>query len=451
MLSRPDFGATPAPAPDAPRAIAVAELNRSVRMMLERGFPQVVVRGEISNFTRAPSGHLYFALKDGAAQVRCVMWKARAAALDWRMADGVDVEVRATVTLYEARGDFQLNVEYARRAGAGALYEAFLRLKEKLAREGLFDPRAKRALPRLPRAIGIVTSPAAAALRDVLSTLARRAPMVPVIIYPTPVQGEGAGARIAAAIETAAERDETDVLIVCRGGGSIEDLWAFNEEIVARAIAGCAMPVVSGVGHETDFTIADFVADVRAPTPTAAAELAAPARDELVALLGEQRAALFRAMDATLSASRQRLDWAARGLMAPAQRLGEQGRRLADLARRLAAGAELGCRQAAARLDVAAAGLRLPDLHRPRLRLTALADRHARAGRGSRESAWRRLVAAETALAHLDPMRVLARGYAVVRTPAGVTVRDAAQLAAGDALEITLASGGARVRVEKPC
>ena len=450
MLSRPDFDATPAGAQSAPRAMAVAELNRAVRMMLERGFPQVLVRGEISNFTRAPSGHLYFALKDGAAQVRCVMWKARAAALDWRMADGIDVEVRAAVTLYEARGDFQLNVEAVKRAGAGALFEAFLRLKEKLAREGLFDPHTKRLLPRFPRAIGIVTSPAAAALRDVLTTLKRRAPMVPVIIYPTPVQGEGAGARIAAAIETAVERGETDVLIICRGGGSIEDLWAFNEEAVARAIAGSAIPVVSGVGHETDFTIADFVADVRAPTPTAAAELAVPARDELAASLADERDALFRAMDATLAACRQRLDWAARGLVAPSQRLVEQRRRLAELARRLGAGAVLGLRHSAARLDVASAGLRLPDLRGRQLRLAALADRHGRALRRSLESARRQLAAAETALAHLDPMRVLARGYAVVRTPAGEAVRDAARLTAGDALEITLARGGASVRVEKP-
>jgi len=450
MLSRPEFDAAPAPAVGSPRALAVAELNRSVRSMLERGFPQVLVRGEVSNFTRAPSGHLYFALKDGAAQVRCVMWKARAAALDWRMADGVDVEVRAAVTLYEARGDFQLNVEAVRRAGAGALYEAFLRLKEKLAREGLFDAGSKRALPRFPRAVGIVTSPAAAALRDVLTTLARRAPMVPVIIYPTPVQGEGAGARIAAAIEAAAERDETDLLIVCRGGGSIEDLWAFNEEVVARAIAGSAIPVVSGVGHETDFTIADFVADVRAPTPTAAAELAVPAREELAGMLAERRDALVRAMDVVLSAYQQRLDWAARGLVAPSQRLAEQDRRLTELARRLGAAALLGVRQSSARLEVAMAGLRVPDSRGHRARLTTLADRHVRAQRGRLDMASRRLAAAEAALSHLDPLRVLARGYAVVRKPDGQAVRDAAQLVPGDALDITLASGGASVRVEKP-
>jgi exodeoxyribonuclease VII large subunit len=450
MLSRPDFGPTPAGAAGSPRAMAVAELNRSVRGMLERGFPQVLVRGEVSNFTRAPSGHLYFALKDGAAQVRCVMWKARAAALDWRLADGAEVEVRAAVTLYEARGEFQLNVDLVRRAGAGALFEAFLRLKEKLAREGLFDAANKRALPRFPRAIGLVTSPAAAALRDVLTTLSRRAPMVPVIIYPTPVQGEGAALRIAAALETAAERDETDVLIVCRGGGSIEDLWAFNEEVVARAIAGSAIPVVSGVGHETDFTIADFVADMRAPTPTAAAELAVPARDELAALLADRRDALVRATDARLSACRQRLDWAARGLVAPSQRLAGQRGQLVELARRLGAAAGVGVRHAMARLEIAAAGLRLPDMRGHRVRLTMLTERQARAQRAQLERAGRRLAAAEAALAHLDPLRVLARGYAVVRTPAGQTVREGARLRAGEALEITLASGGASVRVEKP-
>jgi exodeoxyribonuclease VII large subunit len=450
MLSRPDFGAAAPAALAEARALGVAELNRSVRVMLERGFPLVRVRGEISNFTRAPSGHLYFALKDGAAQVRCVMWKVRAALLDWRPADGVEVEVRAAVTLYEARGDFQLNVESVRRAGAGALFEAFLRLKEKLAREGLFDPVAKRPLPRFPRAIGIVTSPAAAALHDVLTTLARRAPMVPVILYPVPVQGEGAAARIAAAIDTANRRDEADVLIVCRGGGSIEDLWAFNEEAVARAIAGSAIPVISGVGHETDFTIADFVADVRAPTPTAAAELAVPAREELAALVEQHWNALARAMNAHLSACRQRLDWAARGLIPPSQRLAEQRRQLAELGRRMGAGAMLGARRARTRAEVASARLRLPDLRRHQLRLAALAERQGRALHGMVDSATRRLAAAQVAIAHLDPMKVLARGYAVVRTPAGVAVRDGTRLAPGDALEITLARGGAGVRVEKP-
>ncbi|MBL8384780.1 MAG: exodeoxyribonuclease VII large subunit, partial [Burkholderiales bacterium] len=336
MLSRPDdFDAAAGPAP-AERVLAVSEFARSVRGLVERGFPAVLVRGEISNFTRAPSGHLYFALKDASAQVRCVMWRGRAALLQWRPGDGDAVEVRAAASFYEARGEFQLTVESVRRAGAGALFEAFLRLKDKLAREGLFDAARKRPLPEFPRAIGVVTSTAAAALHDVLTTLGRRAPMVPVVIYPAPVQGDGAAARLAQAVATASARAEVDVLIVCRGGGSIEDLWSFNDEGLARAIAACRMPVVAGVGHETDFTIADFAADVRAATPTAAAEAASPARDVLAARLAAVARGLARSVRDGLARRRQRLDYAVRDLQAPAERLAAARRRLAGAAAALA-------------------------------------------------------------------------------------------------------------------
>src|SRR5688572_17380583 len=259
-----------------PQILSVADLNRLAREIVERHLPLSWVAGEISNFKRYDSGHCYFTLKDETAQVDCVMFRTKAMLLPWKPENGMQVEVRAYATLYEARGRFQLTVEVMRRSGLGALYEAFERLKAKLEREGLFDPARKRVLPRFPRMIGVVTSPQAAALRDVLTTLERRSPGVPVIVYPTPVQGEGAGSRIADAVTKAANRAECDVLIVCRGGGSIEDLWAYNDEALARAIAASAIPVVSGVGHETDFTIADFVADVRAPTPTAAAQLVSP-------------------------------------------------------------------------------------------------------------------------------------------------------------------------------
>ena len=266
--------------PAAP-ILRVSALNRSVRDLLEHRLPLAWVAGEVSNFVQARSGHLYFSLKDSAAQVRCVMFRSRGMLLDWQPRDGMQVEVRALVTLYEPRGDFQLNVEFMRPAGLGALYEAFLRLRDKLEREGLFDPSAKRPLPAHPRAIGVITSRAAAALRDVLTTLRRRNPSIPVVVYPTAVQGEGAPAEIVAALAAAGRRGECDVLILCRGGGSIEDLWAFNDERVARAVRASPIPVVAGVGHETDFTIADFAADVRAPTPTAAAELVSPPRDQL--------------------------------------------------------------------------------------------------------------------------------------------------------------------------
>ena len=250
--------------------LSVSALARSVRDTLERRFPLLWVSGEVSNLRPASSGHWYFVLKDAHAQVRCVMFRNRNRLLDWPLREGMQVELQGLVTLYEARGDFQITVENMRRAGQGALYEAFLRLKDSLQRQGLFDAAAKRPLPSNPQRIGVITSLGAAALRDVLSTLARRNPSIAVIVYPTAVQGSGAEQEIARAIAVAGQRAECDVLILCRGGGSIEDLWSFNEEVVARAIRDCPLPLISGVGHETDFTIADFAADQRAPTPTAA-------------------------------------------------------------------------------------------------------------------------------------------------------------------------------------
>ena len=453
MLSRPDFdsGAAAVVAPsERSRAISVSELNRSVRGMLERGFPLASVRGEVSNFTRAASGHLYFVLKDAGAQVRCAMWRGRAHSLGFTPANGDAVEVRANVTLFEARGEFQLSVESMRRDGAGSLFEAFLRLKEKLALEGLFDAVHKRPLPDLPRAIGVVTSLQAAALRDVLTALRRRAPMIPVVLYPTPVQGEGAAVRIAQAIELANARAETDVLLLCRGGGSIEDLWSFNEEVVARAIAGSAIPVVSGVGHETDFTIADFVADLRAPTPTAAAELVSPHRDALLAQVAGYAYELRRAMQARLDQARQRLDWLVRELVPPSARLTAKRRDLSDLTRRLDWQMQRICERRRAALSAASARLRPPNLAPAAARLAhgrAALTRAMRLGLLARAQQLARL---EPALAHLDPSQVLARGYSMVRDATGNIVRGSADLRTGDALEISFADGGAEVRVERP-
>ena len=256
------------------KVLSVSELNRLARDVLQASFPLNWVSGEVSNFTRAASGHWYFSLKDAGAQVRCVMFKGRNSYTDFTPREGDKIEARATVTLYEARGDFQLTVESIRQAGLGDLFEKFEQLKRQLQQEGLFEAARKQAIPAHAKTIGIVTSPDAAALRDVLTTLNRRNPNIKVIIYPTPVQGKSAAATIASTINNANARQEVDTLIICRGGGSIEDLWQFNEEIVARAIANCSIPTISGVGHETDFTICDFVADSRAATPTAAAELA---------------------------------------------------------------------------------------------------------------------------------------------------------------------------------
>ena len=391
-----------------PLVLTVSQLLRSVRDALERRFPLAWVRGELSNFSRAPSGHCYFTLKDDDAQVDCVMFRSRAAALDGELRDGDQVEVRALPTLYEPRGRFQLNVEALRRAGLGPLYERFLRMKDKLEREGLFDAAAKRELPAYPRTIGVVTSLAAAALRDVLSTLARRNPAIAVIVYPAPVQGEGAAARIAAALARASGRRECEVLLLVRGGGSIEDLWQFNEEAVARAIRASRIPVVVGVGHESDFTIADFAADRRAPTPTAAAELASPARAELLARLAECARCLARDMRRRIETAAQSVDGWARRLVHPAARLRAHRELVAQLNARLAF-ALLHC------------------VHRSQARLER----------------------SQASLASLDPAAVLARGYSITRDASGEVLRDAARVREGSRISTTLARGRLESKVRK--
>jgi exodeoxyribonuclease VII large subunit len=434
-----------------PHVISVSELNRIARETLERSLPLLWVGGEISNFKRYESGHCYFTMKDAQAQVDCVMFRHRAQLQGWSPRDGMQVEVRALPTLYEARGRFQLNVEVMRRAGLGALYEAFERLKAKLEKEGLFDPARKRPLPRFPRAIGVVTSPQAAALRDVLTTLRRRMPRLAVVVYPTPVQGEGAAARIAAAVAAAGERRECDVLIVCRGGGSIEDLWAFNEEIVARAILACGIPVVSGVGHETDFTIADFVADARAPTPTAAAEMASPDRQELSYQVIQLVRRLSRNALRGLESRMQRLDFLSRRLVHPGERIRSRIGELRHLASRLSAAwaralDEHGWRLREAGLRLAGSAPAVAELQR------GCAD----IARRLRDGARRRLDRAAAVLArleahlkHLNPQSVLERGYSITQDRQGRIVLDAAQLAAGAGVRITFSKGWAEASVER--
>ncbi|HTP97255.1 MAG TPA: exodeoxyribonuclease VII large subunit [Burkholderiales bacterium] len=429
--------------------ISVSELNRMAKSAIEQALPLAWIGGEVSNFVRAASGHCYFSLKDAAAQVRCVMFRNRFQLLDWQPGDGMQVEVRALPTLYEARGEFQLNVEAMRRSGLGALYAAFERLKAKLAQEGLFDARRKRPLPPFPRCIGIVTSPAAAALRDVLTVLRRRMPSLPVVIYPAPVQGEGAGARLAAAVAAAGARRECDVLIVCRGGGSLEDLWAFNDEALARAIHACPVPVVSGVGHETDFTIADFVADARAPTPTAAAQLACPDRAELAERTALMLRRLRRDMRRALEDRMQQLDHLSRRLTHPAARLVTQRTNLEHLATRLATGLRHGV--ATSRRDLVELARRLrassPDTGTLQQEQQEWAQRLRVAySRGMQERATR-LAALQANLAHLNPRAVLERGYGIVRAADGTIVRDGARLAGGDLVGLTFARGWAKARV----
>lgn len=437
------------PAFTAPAVLSVTALNQQVARLLERSFPLVWIGGEISNFTRAASGHWYFTLKDDAAQVRAVMFRSRAQLVGFTPREGDKVEVRALVTLYGARGDYQINVEAVRRAGVGQLYEAFLRLKEKLAAQGLFDADRKRALPLFARSIGIVTSPQAAALRDVLTALRRRAPHVRIVLYPAPVQGQFAADKIAEAIMTASRRAEVDVLLVCRGGGSIEDLWSFNEECVARAIDACAIPVISGVGHETDVTIADFAADVRAATPTAAAELAATPRADWLASLEGDAGDLQRAMERRLHDASQGLDNLARRLLNPSAQIGHQRLKLLALATAMTH---------AVKLPLNRHGLLLAQLqqrwsrHRPdmrALRAQLLSDgRHLNASlataiRGRRDA----LAGLAAQLELLNPQRTLERGYAIVRDGKGQIVRDPAQIHARDTLTVRLAGGSAEVGV----
>ena len=413
----------------APAVVTVSDLNRRVRILLENQFETLWVGGELSGVKKAPSGHWYFCLKDADAEVQCVMYRNRAQFLDFRPDKGQQVEVRARVTLYEPRGTYQLTIDEIRKAGLGALHEAFEKLKAKLGAEGLFAPERKRALPAFPRAIGIVTSPAAAALRDVLTTLSRRARMVPVVIYPAQVQGETAAAQIARAIRIANARDEVDVLVICRGGGSLEDLWAFNEEVVARAIAASLLPVVSGVGHETDFSISDFVADARAPTPTAAGAMASPDREALCEAVARLRRRLARDFTRRVERASQRLDAAARRLLTPAQRLERDRERVVQLGRRM-------------RVAVA----REREAHARELRNLAPRLRRALPLRDREQ----RVAALRTALAHLDPTQVLARGYSIVRDASGHVRITGAGLRTGDPLDITFSEGGAGVAVTKP-
>jgi exodeoxyribonuclease VII large subunit len=433
----------------APDVLTVSALNQAVSKILERSFPLSWVSGEISNFTRAASGHWYFTLKDDAAQVRAVMFKSRAQYADFSPREGDKVEVRALVTLYAARGDYQLSVEAIRRAGVGNLYEAFLQLKEKLNAEGLFDPARKRPLPMFTRTIGIVTSPQAAALRDIVTTLKRRAPHVNIILYPTPVQGEGAAMKIAQAIATASARAECDVLLVCRGGGSIEDLWSFNHELVARTIVGCDIPVVVGVGHETDFTIADFAADLRAPTPTAAAEMAATPRADWQAMLQTQSQDLRRAFRRQLSDRSQALDWLSSRLVNPSATIAHERTKLQALHARLGHATRIPLGHA----QFALAHLRnrwaaqLPDTAQYKL-LLAHQTRRLSSQLANQLAQKRQLLNGLNAqLEMLNPQRTLERGYAIVTDDKGHVLRAPQELQPRKNVTVRLAQGSAQIGI----
>jgi exodeoxyribonuclease VII large subunit len=391
---------------------SVTDLTRYLRQVIESDgmLQDVGVQGEISNLSRPSSGHIYFTLKDGSASLRCVMWKGDALRLRLPLRDGDSVQAHGRIGVYEVGGQYQLYADRIQPVGEGALYQEFLRLKAALEAEGLFDPARKRELPALPKRIGIVTSPTGAALRDMLNTLRRRLPLVEVVLAPTPVQGEDAPPAIVAAVEALNHRTRPDVILLARGGGSIEDLWAFNDERVVRAVAASEAPVVTGVGHETDFTLADFVADLRAPTPTAAAELVTPVTvADLLAVartlerrLADSLRERVRAYRGTVQALASRL-----GSVSPARRILNDRQRLDDQSRQMT--------------------LALSN----RMRLD-----HAR------------LQGLERRLAALSPLAVLARGYAMVQGADGKVVRSTRQVKPGEPLQVRVADGTFGARVE---
>ena len=425
---------TDGPANAAARAAwDVGALLLATADLLQARFGAVTVRGELSGVTRAASGHRYFALKDlagASALLRCAMFRRSAALLDFDAADGQQVELRGRLAVYEARGELQLIVESMRRLGAGALYEQFLRLKARLEGQGLFDASRKRPVPRWPQSLGIVTSTAAAALHDVVATLRRRAPQLRVIVYPSPVQGPGAAVALADALRLAAQRREVDTLLLVRGGGSLEDLWAFNEEELVRAVAASPIPVISGVGHESDVTLADLAADLRAATPTAAAELAVPARADALAQLDALGARLGLRLRQWSETQAQRVDGLAARLGGPARALAAQRQALASLEQRL----RQGVRQtvASATREQAQLGARL-----------------LRAGAAQRMQQALHLQAGAQRLAALDPKRVMARGYAWMADVQGRAVVSVHAVAPGDRLDAVWADGSARVEVQQ--
>jgi len=434
---------------------SVSRLNRETRFLLQECFGSLWIEGEISNLSAPASGHLYFTLKDAEAQVRCALFRPQARSLRYKPRNGAQVLVKAQVGLYEPRGDFQLVVETIEAAGDGALLRAFEALKHQLAAEGLFDAAHKKPIPALPRGIGVVTSPTGAALRDVLTVLQRRFPAIPVIVFPTQVQGAEAQHAIAGALARADRLKLCDVLILARGGGALEDLWAFNEETVARAIHACATPIIAGIGHETDFTIADFVADHRAPTPSAAAEAASPDRADWLERFQRLEARLRRGGGIVLERrERTRAFLAARlARVHPEQRLRTQSQRLDALAARLQRALSRHLAQARHHLDRQTARLLRHD---PTARLDHFAAAYPRLEtrlattlRRILENRRQRCAAAAQRLGTLSPLATLARGYAIAYRPAtGHLLRSAAEARPGEKLDLRLGEGVLEVRVE---
>ena len=427
---------------------SVSRLNQEARLLLEQGFPRIWLEGELSNVSRPSSGHLYFTLKDARAQIRAAMFRSRNQAIRFRPEEGLQVLVRGRISLYEPRGDYQLIVDQMEEAGDGALRRAFEELKRKLDAEGLFDAARKQPLPALPSRIGVITSPSGAAVRDVISVLRRRFPAIPVLIYPVPVQGKEAGGEIANAIRLASRRADCDVLILTRGGGSLEDLWPFNEEVVARAIHDCRVPLVSAVGHEIDFTIADFVADRRAATPSAAAELVVPDQLEWLARLTQLSARLENRLRQMLSDDQRRMAWLEQRLqqLHPGQYLRQQAQRLDELEQRARLLIEIKFNRLQYSLKELNEKLQRHSptqlLGRLQLQQDLLAQRLGTAVQGLLAEKRRRLELACRSLDTISPLATLQRGYAIVsQLPERRILRQATSVKAGDRVEARLAEG----------
>jgi exodeoxyribonuclease VII large subunit len=453
MFARMSAGFT-SPGPPERKVYTISQLNAHVRLLLERGLSVVWVEGELSNLSQPSSGHWYFSLKDRDAQIRCAMFRQRNIAVGFAPRAGQHVLARGRVSVYEARGDYQLIVEHLEEAGVGALRREFEKLKVKLASEGLFALESKRPLPLFPLRIGVVTSPTGAALRDILHVLGRRFAPAAVLIYPTPVQGAAAAPGIVAALELASNRRECDVLVLARGGGSLEDLWAFNDERVARAIRACTLPVVTGIGHEIDFTIADFAADARAPTPSAAAESVVPDRQTWVVALTRSAHRLEAAMAREVRSAIARLDAALQrlSLAHPGVRLAQQQQRLHDIEQRLSGALRSELQNMRGRVADTFARLvrhspdRLVRDLRVRHELFAGRLRHALLAAIAR--AEHRLNLAQRTLDMVSPLATLARGFAIVTRPAdGALIGDVATVNIGDEIEARLAHGRLRARV----
>ncbi|KAA0894982.1 exodeoxyribonuclease VII large subunit [Oryzomonas rubra] len=433
--------------------LTVSRLTALIRGVLEDNFDQVWVEGEVSNLSLPSSGHLYFTLKDSGAQVRCVMFKSAVKNLKFRLSDGMGLIVRGRLSVYDQRGEYQIICEYLEPAGVGALQLAFMQLKELLTREGLFDEVRKRPMPRFPKRVGVVTSPTGAAIHDILNVLKRRFASLEVVLYPVRVQGDGAAREIAAAIADMNRLGDVDVLIVGRGGGSLEDLWAFNEEVVARAVRRSRIPIISAVGHETDWTICDFAADLRAPTPSAAAELVSASAEELRGQVESLAHRLRLGIESYLAARESRLDLLRRALHDPTTLVGHLAQRVDDLTERLALSLENGLIRRREQLNRLNQSLSFSSpIH-------LIADRRQRLQR--LESDGERLIQSKlevlklafgeqaARLEVLSPLSTLARGYAIARRcKDGTVATDAAQLAEGELLKLNFRRGTAICRIE---